>query len=135
MPQKPKLVTGRHYLVNPINVTIIKFSKWHILGIILDEFVTSKKGSLCNNKSILMLVLLWFASFKLLTLEFLSKMCKKTNCLSLYCNFSKPKNSIITTNYLVLAIFNTKLASNNHHQKKIWCFVSCRKLISKIHKP
>jgi len=130
MPQKPKLVTSRHYLVNPITATTIKFLEWPIYGMILDEFVTSKKGSLCSNTLILMFISLslqasmllgfWNSFYvKLLTLEFLSKVCKRANCLGLYCGFSQPKNSIFTTNYLVMAIFNTKLASNNHHQKKI----------------
>lgn len=65
---------------------------------------------------------------KLLTLEFLSKVCKRANCLGLHCGFSQPRNSIITTNYSVLAILNTKLASNNHHQIAFsWCLANCRK--------
>jgi len=66
------------------------------------------------------------------------------NYLNLHCGYSQPRNSIITANYLILAIFNTKLASNNHHQIFLvfgklqktnfqnWFFIT---LISKIQKP
>jgi len=127
MPQKPKLVIGTHYLVNPINVTIIKFLEWPIFGIILDEFITSKRGSLCNTNwfwclshfclPTSMLLTFWSSCcLKFLTLKFVSKVCKKANCLSLHYGFSQPRNSIIITNYLIMAIFNPKLVSNNHHQ-------------------